>query len=345
MFLVLSSVYIQSEREASTRGRGCTLNSTRSSDSCHLDNKQFHRLVSGSATGFHLSSLESRKWLGYTSVSHLWASMKLSWYNDSTFASVNSCDHGTLVFWFAPGPQHFSSPNVTVLSYVMGMDTGKISTCCSNAQMHHDRSVECFFSLLYWLVFWKHFLMIVSTCWCFNVSSWDLCKEMSETFLPVSGSVMVPVIPASWCKHVVNVGVSINDPRVGTHCSSKVVVACPSKSAIHEWKPSWFTCSLPVLSCKCTIIHCSWYQCWQLWARILTVSHVQEGRAERKHFSLNWIEICSTWIWRCSSNFHLQEAFMSKENFQFKVDLNMFGMDQMLFSLHLRIFFGFCCDA
>jgi hypothetical protein len=27
------------------------------------------------------------------------------------------------------------------------------------------------------------------------------------------------------------------------------------------------------------------------------------------------------------------------------VDLNMFGMDQMLFSLHLRIFFGFCCDA
>ncbi len=165
--------------------------------------------------------------------------------------------------------------------------------------------------------------MIVSTCWCFNVWSWDLCKEMSETFLPVSGSVMVPVIPASWCKHVVNVGVHINDARVGTHCSSKVVVACPSKSAIHEWKPSWFACSLPVLSCKCTIIHCSWYQCWQLWARILTVSHVQEARDERKHFSLNWIEICSTWIWRCSSNFHLQEAFMSKENFQFEVDLNM----------------------
>jgi hypothetical protein len=102
---------------------------------------------------------------------------------------------------------------------------------------------------------------------------------------------------------------------------------------------------LPVLSCKCTIIHCSWYQCWQLWARILTVSHVQEARDERKHYSLNRIEICSTWIWRCCSNFHLQEAFMSKENFQFKVDCNMFGIDLMLFSLHLRIFFGFCCDA
>jgi hypothetical protein len=145
-----------------------------------------------------LSSLESRKWLGYTSVSHSWASMKLSWYNDCTFASVNSCDHGTLVFWFAPGPQHFSSPNVTVLSYVMGMDTGKISTCCSNAQMHHDRSVECFFSLLYWLVFWKHFLMIVSTFWWLSAradaSMFDheiyvkRCQKLSYLSLEVSWS-------------------------------------------------------------------------------------------------------------------------------------------------------------
>ncbi len=43
--------------------------------------------------------------------------------------------------------------------------------------------------------------------------------------------------------------------------------------------------------------------------------------------------------------FSFAGSIYEQRNFQFKVDLNMFGMDQMLFSLHLRIFFGFCCDA